>query len=140
MVVGARQTKSATSTVMVTVVPAPAVSTLYREKAYRVAETTMKTAVRPMRRMLSAISLGVFCRFAPSIRPIMWSRNPSPGFALTRMMSQSERMLVPPVTALRSPPDSRMTGALSPVMALSLTDAIPSITSPSTGIVSPALT
>ena len=56
------------------------------------------------------------------------------------MISQSERMPVPPVTALRSPPDSRMTGALSPVIALSLTDAIPSITSPSTGIVSPAFT
>ena len=90
--------------------------------------------------MLSAISFGVFWRFAPSMRLIMWSRNPSPGFALTRTISQSERMTVPPVTALRSPPDSRMTGALSPVIALSFTDAMPSTISPSTGIVSPAFT
>ncbi len=47
---------------------------------------------------------------------------------------------MPPVTALRSPPLSRITGALSPVIALSLTEATPSITSPSPGIVSPAST
>ena len=47
---------------------------------------------------------------------------------------------MPPVTALRSPPLSRMTGALSPVMALSSTEAAPSITSPSAGMNSPAST
>ena len=47
---------------------------------------------------------------------------------------------VPPVTALRSPPLSRTTGALSPVIALSSTEAIPSTTSPSAGIISPAFT
>ena len=36
--------------------------------------------------------------------------------------------------ALRSPPLSRMTGALSPVIALSSTEATPSMTSPSPGI------
>ena len=41
---------------------------------------------------------------------------------------------VPPVTALRSPPDSRMTGADSPVIADSSTEATPSTTSPSPGI------
>ncbi len=56
------------------------------------------------------------------------------------MTSQSERTFVPPVTALRSPPDSRITGALSPVIALSSTEAIPSITSPSAGMRSPAST
>ena len=35
---------------------------------------------------------------------------------------------MPPVTALRSPPLSRMTGALSPVIALSFTEATPSTT------------
>ena len=45
---------------------------------------------------------------------------------------------VPPVTALRSPPLSRMTGADSPVIADSSTLAMPSITSPSPGITSPA--
>jgi hypothetical protein len=50
----------------------------------------------------------------------------------------SERTFVPPVTALRSPPLSRMTGADSPVIADSSTDAMPWMTSPSPGIVSPA--
>ncbi|MNG26549.1 hypothetical protein D3C84_1115550 [compost metagenome] len=54
--------------------------------------------------------------------------------------SQSETMRVLPVTAERSPPDSRITGADSPVMAASLTAAMPSMTSPSPGISSPAST
>ena len=45
---------------------------------------------------------------------------------------------MPPVTAERSPPDSRMTGADSPVIALSSTEATPSMMSPSAGITSPA--
>src|SRR5215813_10831788 len=48
--------------------------------------------------------------------------------------------MVPPVTAERSPPDSRITGADSPVMAASFTEATPSITSPSEGMRSPAST
>ena len=47
---------------------------------------------------------------------------------------------MPPVTALRSPPDSRMTGADSPVIADSSTVAMPSMTVPSPGITSPAAT
>ena len=90
--------------------------------------------------MSSAISLGVFCRLAPSTRAIMRSRNVSPGLAETRTISQSDRTRVPPVTLLRSPPLSRITGALSPVMALSSTEAMPSITSPSAGTWSPAST
>src|SRR5215469_1805107 len=70
----------------------------------------------------------------------MRSRNASPGFAETSTSSQSESTCVPPVTELRSPPLSRITGALSPVMALSLTEATPSITSPSAGTKSPAST
>ena len=57
-----------------------------------------------------------------------------------RTTIRSEITVVPPVTAERSPPDSRMTGADSPVMAASLTDAMPSITSPSPGMMSPAST
>ena len=41
---------------------------------------------------------------------------------------------MPPVTADRSPPASRITGALSPVMALSFTLAMPWMISPSPGI------
>ena len=61
-------------------------------------------------RMLSAISFGVFWRFAPSTMEIMRSRKVSPGSLVIRTTSQSESTRVPPVTALRSPPASRMTG------------------------------
>jgi hypothetical protein len=44
------------------------------------------------------------------------------------------------VTAERSPPDSRITGADSPVMADSSTDAMPSTTSPSPGMIMPGTT
>ena len=47
---------------------------------------------------------------------------------------------MPPVTEAKSPPASRMTGADSPVIALSSTEATPSMTSPSSGIESPAST
>ena len=53
-------------------------------------------------------------------------------------MIQSESTRVPPVTAERSPPASRMTGADSPVIADSSTDATPSMISPSPGMTSPA--
>ena len=88
--------------------------------------------------MLSAISFGVFCRCAPSIRPIIRSRKVEPWAAVIRTTIQSDSTWVPPVTAERSPPDSRMTGADSPVIAASLTEATPSITSPSEGMRSPA--
>lgn len=57
---------------------------------------------------------------------------------MIRTLIRSESTCVPPVTAERSPPASRITGADSPVIALSLTEATPSITSPSPGISSPA--
>ncbi len=53
-------------------------------------------------------------------------------------MIWSDSTLVPPVTAERSPPASRMTGADSPVIADSSTEATPSTTSPSPGMTSPA--
>jgi len=68
----------------------------------------------------------------------MRSRNVSPGLEVMRILISSERTRVPPVTAERSPPDSRMTGADSPVIADSSTEATPSMTSPSPGINSPA--
>ncbi len=70
----------------------------------------------------------------------MRSRKLSPGFAVTRTTIRSESTRVPPVTALRSPPDSRMTGADSPVIADSSTVAAPSSTSPSAATISPAST
>ncbi len=55
------------------------------------------------------------------------------GCAVMRTLIQSESTCVPPVTAERSPPLSRITGADSPVIAASSTEATPSITSPSPG-------
>jgi len=97
-----------------------------------------KMIVMPASRISSAISFGVFCRLAPSTSEIMRSRKVEPGAAVMRTTTQSETTSVPPVTALRSPPLSRITGALSPVTAASLMLAMPSTTSPSEGIRSPA--
>ena len=88
--------------------------------------------------MFSAISFGVFWRLAPSTRAIIRSTKVSPGFEVMRTTMRSESTRVPPVTALRSPPDSRMTGADSPVIADSSTVAMPQTMSPSPGISSPA--
>ena len=76
-----------------------------------VATAIRKMIVMPASRMSSAISFGVFCRDAPSTSAIMRSRKVEPGAAVMRTTSQSETTSVPPVTALRSPPLSRMTGA-----------------------------
>ena len=89
---------------------------------------------------LSATSFGVFCRSEPSTSAIIRSTNVCPAGAVIRTTIRSDRTTVPPVTADRSPPDSRMTGADSPVIADSSTLATPSITSPSPGMVSPATT
>ena len=70
----------------------------------------------------------------------MRSRNDWPGSWVTSTTMRSESTRVPPVTALRSPPDSRMTGADSPVIADSSTEAMPSTTVPSPGMTSPAST
>ena len=104
--------------------------------------TVAKTKMRlmPTSRMVSAISLGVFCRTAPSTSAIMRSRKVCPCAAVILTLSQSEVTRVPPVTAERSPPLSRMTGADSPVIADSSTEATPSMTSPSLGTRSPAST
>ena len=103
-----------------------------------VATTIMKISVSPASRMFSAISFGVLRRAAPSTSAIIRSRNEWPGSWVISTTIRSEGTRVPPVTAERSPPDSRITGADSPVIADSSTDAIPSITVPSPGISSPA--
>ena len=94
--------------------------------------------VSTARRMVRAISLGVFWRLAPSTSAIIRSRKVWPASAVMRTTIRSESTVVPPVTAERSPPDSRMTGADSPVMADSSTEATPSMISPSEGMWSPA--
>ena len=107
-------------------------------KGFNVTQTSRKITVSAASRMVRAISFGVFCRCAPSTSAIMRSRKPWPFSIVMRMTMRSLRTRVPPVTALRSPPLSRMTGADSPVMADSSTLAMPSTTSPSAGIMSPA--
>jgi ABC-2 type transport system permease protein len=94
-----------------------------------------------LRSPISAISLGVLVRSAPSTRAIIRSIKPLPGSAVTRIISSSEMIRVPPVTELAtSEPNSLRTGADSPVIAYSSTDATPMITSPSAGIISPETT
>ena len=108
---------------MVIGAPFPATSTLYAENGSNVTVANMNTIVSLTSRIISAISFGVFCRRALSTIEIIRSRNDSPGLAVTRTTSQSDSTRVPPVTELKSPPDSRMTGADSPVIADSSTDA-----------------
>src|SRR5664279_3378405 len=100
--------------------------------------TSRNTMVRLASRMFRAISLGVFCRTEPSTRAIIRSTKVWPGSVVILMTTRSESTMVPPVTEDRSPPDSRTTGADSPVIADSLTLATPSTMSPSPGMVSPA--
>ena len=140
MVVGIKHTSSAISTVIVTGVPLPAAATENSEYGSRVTVTIRNTIDRATSRIVRAISFGVFWRLAPSTMAIMRSMKASPGLTDTRTSSQSDSTRVPPVTAEKSPPDSRMTGADSPVMALSSTEATPAVTSPSAGITSPAST
>ena len=81
-----------------------------RPNGRSVATTIMKMSVRPASRMLSAISFGVLRRAAPSTSEIIRSRNECPGSWVISTTIRSDSTRVPPVTALRSPPDSRMTG------------------------------
>ena len=81
----------------------------------------MKISVKAVSTRVSAISLGVRWRRAPSTSAIILSRKDSPGPAEMRTMIRSDSTVVPPVTPDRSPPASRMTGADSPVIAASLT-------------------
>ena len=132
IVVGIRQTSSATSTLTGTMIP------IYPAKTSRVITTTMNSPVRPMSNISRACSLGVFWRLALSTIPIIWSRKVLPGSAVMRILIFPESTLVPPVTPHWSAPASRTTGADSPVMADSSTSATPSTISPSLGMVSPS--
>ncbi len=110
-----RHTRRATRTTTDTDAPAKF------PKGTSVTTTGMKTTVSTARRIVRAISLGVFWRFAPSTSGIMRSMKVWPRSAVIRTTIRSDSTLVPPVTAERSPPDSRITGADSPVIADSST-------------------
>ena len=134
IVVGMRQTSSAISTVADRSVPE------YFAIGHRVTQTIRKMMVSPDSRIDSASSFGVFCRSAPSTSAIIRSMKVEPGAEVIFTLMKSDSTVVPPVTAERSPPASRMTGADSPVIADSLTEATPSTMSPSPGMISPAST
>ncbi|CAB4935901.1 unannotated protein [freshwater metagenome] len=134
IVVGMSATSRAISVVAETVEPANVTN------GRSVTTTTRKTIDSPASRMPSATSFGVLRRAAPSTSEIIRSRNEPPGSCVISTRMRSERTRVPPVTALRSPPASRITGADSPVIADSSTEAMPSTTVPSPGITSPAST
>ena len=55
----------------------------------RVTTASRKTRVSPAITIFSAISLGVFCRCAPSTSAIMRSRKVSPGLEVMRTLIQS---------------------------------------------------
>jgi hypothetical protein len=87
-----------------------------------VATTITKISVRTTNRTVSATSLGVFWRDAPSTRWIIRSRKVWPGSAVTRTIRKSETSAVPAVTDENtSVPGSLRTGADSPVIADSST-------------------
>ena len=134
IVVGIKQTSKATRVITSSLVPTKAAS------GKSVTTINKKISVKTASKIERAISFGVFWRFAPSTRAIMRSRKLSPGNVVTLTTISSEMTLVPPVTLEKSPPASRNTGALSPVMALSSTIANPSTISPSIGIKPPAVT
>ena len=134
IVVGIRQTSSATSTTGDSGWPA------YAAIGVKVATASRKMIVSDDNRIDRATSFGVLRRDDPSTRAIILSRNDSPGAAVICTVISSDSTVVPPVTADRSPPASRMTGADSPVIADSSTLATPTTTSPSPGMISPALT
>ena len=140
IVVGIRQTSSETKMGMVMICDRSclAASAAVIGKSFNEAVASKKNNSQAERTMCRAISLGVRCRFAPSIRLIIRSKKLFPGSEVTLIFNVSLNTLVPAVTALRSPPLSRMTGADSPVMADSSTVATPSTTSPSAGMTSPA--
>src|SRR5207245_11503484 len=119
IVVGIRHTSNAISTVIVTADPAPLTCTLKTDIGYSVTHTSRNISVSATSRIVSAISLGVLRRFALSTIAIIRSRNVSPGSAVTHTTSQSDSTRVPPVTAQKSEPAARITGADSPVIALS---------------------
>ena len=131
MVVGIRHTINAISQEIGISTPK------YCANGYNETMTIKKIKVNTISNVFSAISFGDFCREAPSTSEIILSKNECPGSATILIFSQSETTVVPPVTEEKSP---LVTGADSPVIADSSTDATPSMISPSLGITSPVFT
>ena len=84
--------------------------------------------------MLRAISLGVFCLWAPSTSAIMRSRKVSPGLEVILDHDPVGKHLGSTRYCGAVTARFAVTGADSPVMADSSTEATPSMTSPSPAI------
>ena len=87
MVVGIRQTSSATRMTTDTLPPAKWAN------GWRTTTTGRNTMVSTANRIVRAISLGVFCRLAPSTRLIMRSKKVWPRSAVIRTTIRSDRTL-----------------------------------------------
>ncbi len=85
IVVGMSVTNSATSTITEMLPPA------YDAKLGMVTTAKVKISVMPASRMLSAISLGVFCRSAPSTSEIIRSMKVEPAAAVIRTRMTSDK-------------------------------------------------
>ena len=109
MVVGIRQTKSATSTGDADGLPVPLAARESENGQRRV--TSRKTMVSPPAGWSSAISLGVFWRWRLDHGDHAVDEGLA-GFAAMRITIQSDRTRVPPVTGEKSPPASRITGPI----------------------------
>ena len=94
MVVGIRQTSSATSTS-----DRLGGAGVVGERLAGCTTTTTNTMVSAISRMLRAISLGVRCRSEPSTSAIIRSTNECPGSEVIRTTIRSDSTVVPPVTA-----------------------------------------
>ena len=141
MVVGIRHTSSATSTVSVTTVPAPALATAYcengSERRRREQEDERQHREQDRERDLvrRAAALRALDHRDHAIEEALALAARDAHDEPVRQHARAAR------DATRSRrPLSRSTGADSPVTALSLTEATPSTTSPSAGIVSLAST
>ena len=102
MVVGARQTNSATRLVIVVGL---AMSASVAPKPLNVNNdivTSRNTMVSATSRICRAISLGVRLRDAAWTVEIIWSKKLLPRSCVTRITSQSESTVVPPVTPEQS--------------------------------------
>ena len=105
MVVGMRATNRATRTAI-----GDAAAGIAREARDR-RDGHQEDDRQPREQHVERDLVGRLLRSAPSTSVIIRSRKVEPGAAVIRTTIQSDRTCVPPVTAERSPPDSRMTGA-----------------------------
>ena len=108
--------------------------------SHTMAETTamaITTGTNTPATRSASLAMGALELVASSTRRMIWARAVSSPTLVARMRKYPLRLTVAPITLS---PVSLSTGMLSPVMADSSTEAVPSRTTPSTGMDSPAFT